>query len=86
MTEKVIITSAIALLFLITAVVFAKLYFRQKKKTDQEIKKAITAEKRTENLKERILENEAFQKNNDTDSFNASVNILHDLATRQHNK
>lgn len=82
MTKITIIISAIALLFLITTIVFIKLYFKQKKKTEQETEKAISAETKTENLKWRVLENESFQKNNNADSFNASVDILHDLSKR----
>lgn len=82
MTKITIIISAIALLFLITTIVFIKLYFKQKKKTEQETEKAISAETKTENLKWRVLENESFQKNNNADSFNASIDVLHDLSKR----
>lgn len=82
MTKTVIIIASIALLFLITTIIFARMYFKQKKKTDQENTRATTAEKQTENIKGRVLENEAFQKNNNTDSFNASINLLHDIAHR----
>lgn len=82
MTKITIIISAIALLFLITTIVFIKLYFKQKKKTEQETEKAISAETKTENLKWRVLENESFQKNNNADSFNASIDILHDFSKR----
>lgn len=82
MTKLIIIISAIALLFLITTIVFMRLYFKQKKKTDLENKKAIVAEKQTEHIKRRVLKNESFQKNNNTDSFSASIDILHDIATR----
>lgn len=82
MTKITIIITAIALLFLITTIVFIRLYFKQKKKTEQEKEKAISAETKTENLKWRVLENESFQKNNNADSFNASIDILHDLSKR----
>ena len=82
MTKLTIILSTIALLFLITTIVFAKMFFSQKKKTKQESQKTIIAEKQTEHIKGRVLENEAFQKNNNADSFSASIDILHDIATR----
>lgn len=82
MTKTVIIIASVALLFLITTIIFARMYFKQKQKTSQENIKAMAAEKQTENIKGRVLENEAFQKNNNADSFNASVNLLHDLAHR----
>lgn len=82
MTKTIIIIASVALLFLITTIIFARMYFKQKKKTDQENIKATTAKKQTENIKERVLENEAFQKNNNTDSFNASIELLHDIAHR----
>lgn len=82
MTKIIIIIASVALLFLITTIIFARMYFKQKKKTDQENTRATTAEKQTENIKGRVLENEAFQKNNNTDSFNASINLLHDIAHR----
>lgn len=82
MTKIVIIIASVALLFLITTIIFARMYFKQKKKTDQENTRATTAEKQTENIKGRVLENEAFQKNNNTDSFNASIDLLHDIAHR----
>lgn len=82
MTKTVIIIASVALLFLITTIIFARMYFKQKKKTDQENTRATTAEKQTENIKGRVLENEAFQKNNNTDSFNASIELLHDIAHR----
>lgn len=82
MTKTVIIIASVALLFLITTIIFARMYFKQKKKIDQENIRATTAEKQTENIKGRVLENEAFQKNNNTDSFNASIELLHDIAHR----
>lgn len=82
MTKTIIITASIALLFLVTTIIFAKMYFKQKKKTSQENIKAMAAEKQTENIKGRVLENESFQKNNNADSFNASIDILHDIAHR----
>lgn len=82
MTKLTIILSTVALLFLITTIVFAKMFFSQKKKAKQESQKTIIAEKQTEHIKGRVLENESFQKNNNTDSFNASIDILHDIATR----
>lgn len=82
MTKLTIILSAVALLFLITTIVFARMYFKQKQKTSQENIKAMTAEKKTENIKGRVLENESFQKNNNADSFNASIDLLHDIAHR----
>lgn len=82
MTKTIIITASIALLFLVTTIIFARMYFKQKKKTSQENIKAMAAEKQTENIKGRVLENESFQKNNNADSFNASIDILHDIAHR----
>lgn len=82
MTKLTIILSAVALLFLITTIIFARMYFKQKQKTSQENIKAMTAEKKTENIKGRVLENESFQKNNNADSFNASIDLLHDIAHR----
>lgn len=82
MTKTVIIIASIALLFLITTIIFARMYFKQKQKTSQGNIKAMTAEKQTKNIKRRVLENESFQKNNNADSFNASINILHDIAHR----
>lgn len=82
MTKIIIIIASIALLFLITTIIFARMYFKQKQKTSQENIKTMAAEKQTENIKGRVLENESFQKNNNADSFNASVNILHDIAHR----
>lgn len=82
MTKILIIIASAALLFLVTTIIFARMYFKQKKKTDQENIKATTAKKQTENIKGRVLENESFQKNNNVDSFNASINLLHDIARR----
>lgn len=82
MTKIIIITASIALLFLITTVIFARMYFKQRKKTSQENINAMAAKKQVENIKGRVLENESFQKNNSTDSFNASINLLHDIAHR----
>lgn len=82
MTKIMIIIASVALLFLVTTIIFARMYFKQKKKTSQENIKAMVAEKQTENIKGRVLENESFQKNNNADSFNASVNLLHDIAHR----
>ena len=82
MTKIIIIISLVAVLFLITTFIFGKLYFKQKNKTTTENKKAIFAAEQTKNLKERIVENESFQKSNNTDSFNASIDILHDIANR----
>lgn len=82
MTKTIIIIASIALLFLITTIIFARMYFKQKQKTSQGNIKAMTAEKQTKNIKGRVLENESFQKNNNADSFNASINILHDIAHR----
>lgn len=82
MIKIIIIISLVALFFLITTFIFGKMFFKQKNKTKQENQKTISAAKQTKNLKERILENENFQKGNNTDSFNASIDILHDIATR----
>ena len=82
MTKTIIIIASIALLFLITTIIFARMYFKQKQKPSQGNIKAMTAEKQTKNIKRRVLENESFQKNNNADSFNASINILHDIAHR----
>ena len=82
MIKIIIIISLVALLFLGTTFIFGKMYFKQKNKTKQENQKTISAAKQTKNLKERIIENESFQKSNNTDSFNASIDILHDIATR----
>ncbi len=82
MMKIIIIFFIIALLFLGTTIIFGKMYFKQKKKTTTENKKASFAAEQTKNLKERIIENESFQKSNNTDSFNASIDILHDIATR----
>ena len=82
MIKIIIIISLVALFFLITTFIFGKMFFKQKNKTKQENQKTISAAKQTKNLKERIIENESFQKSNNTDSFNASIDILHDIATR----
>lgn len=82
MIKIIIVISVIAALFLITTFIFGKMYFKQKKKTTTESKKASFAAEQTKNLKERIVENESFQKSNNTDSFNASIDILHDIANR----
>lgn len=82
MIKIIIVISLIAVLFLITTFIFGKMYFKQKRKTTTENKKAIFAAEQTKNLKERIVENESFQKSNNTDSFNASIDILHDIANR----
>lgn len=82
MIKIIIIISLVALFFLITTFIFGKMFFKQKKKTTTENKKASFAAEQTKNLKERVIENESFQKNNNTDSFNASIDILHDIATR----
>lgn len=82
MTKIIIIISLVALFFLITTFIFGKMFFKQKNKTTTESKKANFAAEQTKNLKERIVENESFQKSNNTDSFNASIDILHDIATR----
>ena len=82
MTKIIIIISLVALFFLITTFIFGKMFFKQKNKTTTESKKANFAAEQTKNLKERIIENESFQKNNNTDSFNASIDILHDISTR----
>lgn len=82
MIKIIIIISLIALFFLITTFIFGKMFFKQKNKTTTENKKANFAVEQTKNLKERIIENESFQKSNNTDSFNASIDILHDIANR----
>lgn len=82
MIKIIIIISLVALFFLITTFIFGKMFFKQKNKTKQENQKTISAAKQTKNLKERIVENESFQKSNNTDSFNASIDILHDIANR----
>lgn len=82
MIKIIIVISLVALFFLITTFIFGKMYFSQKKKTTTESKKANFVTEQTKNLKERILENESFQKSNNTDSFNASIDILHDIANR----
>lgn len=82
MIKIIIIVSAIALLFLVTTYIFGRMYFKQKREIKQENQKTVSIEKQTKNLKERILENEKFQKDNNTASFNASVDILHDIANR----
>lgn len=82
MIKVIIILSVVIIFFLITTFIFGKMYFKQKKKTTTESKKANFAAEQTKNLKERIIENESFQKSNNTDSFNASIDILHDIATR----
>lgn len=82
MIKIIIAISVVAVLFLITTFIFGKMYFKQKRKTTTENKKANFAAEQTKKLKERIVENESFQKNNNTDSFNASIDILHDIANR----
>lgn len=82
MIKIIIAISVVAVLFLITTFIFGKMYFKQKRKTTTENKKANFAAEQTKKLKERIVENESFQKSNNTDSFNASIDILHDIATR----
>ena len=82
MIKIIIIISLVAVLFLITTIAFGKMYFKQKGKTTTESKKANFAAEQTKNLKERIIENESFQKSNNTDSFRASIDILHDIANR----
>ena len=82
MIKIIIAISVVAVLFLITTFIFGKMYFKQKRKTTTENKKANFAAEQTKKLKERIVENESFQKSNNTDSFNASIDILHDIANR----
>lgn len=83
MTKAFIIIVAVCVLLLVVCGVLLYLLFKSKNQTKQSNEKIVKAETKTQILKGRVLKNESFQKDNNSDTFNSSVDILHDLASRQ---
>lgn len=83
MTKAFIIIVAVCVLLLVICGVLLYLLFKSKNQTKQSNEKIVKAEKKTQILKGRVLKNESFQKDNNSDTFNSSVDILHDLASGQ---
>lgn len=83
MTKAFIIIVAVCVLLLVVCGVLLYLLFKSKNQTKQSNEKIIKAETKTQILKGRVLKNESFQKDNNSDTFNSSVDILHDLASGQ---
>lgn len=83
MTKAFIIVAVVCVLLLIICGVLLYLLFKSKSQTKQSNEKIIKAETKTQILKGRVLKNESFQKDNNSDTFNSSVDILHDLASGQ---
>lgn len=80
MTKAFIIVAAVCVLLLIICGVLLYFLFKSKSQAKQSNEKVVKAETKTQILKGRVLKNESFQKDNNSDSFNSSVDILHDLA------
>lgn len=83
MTKAFIIIVAVCVLLLVVCGVLLYLLFKSKNQTKQSNEKIVKAETKTQILKGRVLKNESFQKDNNSDTFDSSVNILHDLASGQ---
>lgn len=83
MTKAFIIIVAVCVLLLVICGVLLYFLFKSKNQTKQSNEKIIKAETKTQILKGRVLKNERFQKDNNSDTFDSSVNILHDLASGQ---
>lgn len=83
MTKAFIIVAAVCVLLLVVCGVLLYLLFKSKNQTKQSNEKIVKAETKTQILKGRVLKNESFQKDNNSDTFNSSVDILHNLASRQ---
>lgn len=83
MTKAFIIVAAVCVLLLAVCGVLLYLLFKSKSQTKQSNEKIVKAETKTQILKGRVLKNESFQKDNNSDTFNSSVDILHDLASGQ---
>ena len=83
MTKAFIIIVAVCVLLLVVCGVLLYLLFKSKSQTKQSNEKIVKAETKTQILKGRVLKNESFQKDSNSDTFNSSVDILHDLASRQ---
>lgn len=83
MTKAFIIIVAVCVLLLVVCGVLLYLLFKSKNQTKQSNEKIVKAETKTQILKRRVLKNERFQKDNNSDTFDSSVNILHDLASGQ---
>ena len=83
MTKAFIIVAAVCVLLLAVCGVLLYLLFKSKNQTKQSNEKIVKAETKTQILKGRVLKNESFQKDNNSDTFNSSVDILHDLASGQ---
>ena len=83
MTKAFIIIVAVCVLLLVVCGVLLYLLFKSKSQTKQSNEKIVKAETKTQILKGRVLKNESFQKDNNSDTFDSSVNILHDLASGQ---
>lgn len=83
MTKAFIIIVAVCVLLLVVCGVLLYLLFKSKNQTKQSNEKIVKAETKTQILKGRVLKNERFQKDNNSDTFDSSVNILHDLASGQ---
>lgn len=81
MTKAFIIIAAVCVLLLIICGVLLYFLFKSKSQAKQSNEKIAKAETKTQILKGRVLKNESFQKDNNSDSFNSSVDILHDLAS-----
>lgn len=83
MTKAFIIVIAVCVLLLVVCGVLLYFLFKSKNQTKQSNEKIVKAETKTQILKGRVLTNESFQKDNNSDTFNSSVDILHDLASGQ---
>lgn len=83
MTKAFIIIVAVCVLLLAVCGVLLYFLFKSKNQTKQSNEKIVKAETKTQILKGRVLKNESFQKDNNFDTFNSSVDILHDLASGQ---
>ena len=83
MTKAFIIIVAVCVLLLVVCGVLLYFLFKSKNQTKQSNEKIVKAETKTQILKGRVLKNESFQKDNNSDTFNSSVDILHDLASGQ---
>ena len=83
MTKAFIIVAAVCVLLLVVCGVLLYFLFKSKSQAKQNNEKIIKAETETQILKGRVLKNESFQKDTNSDSFNSSVDLLHDLASGQ---
>ena len=81
MTKAFIIIAAVCVLLLVVCGVLLYFLFKSKSQTKQSNEKIVKAETKTQILKGRVLKNESFKKDDNCDSFNSSVDILHDLAS-----